>query len=473
MNKDSSHLISRLQAFLVRNDLLQSGQKLVIAVSGGMDSMVMCHALRTLAPAWSWTLAAVHFNHHLRGTESTGDEEFVRQQCMLWGIPLYLGGQEVALWSRQEGHSLESGARILRYRFLLEVLNKLGFDRLVTGHNADDQVETVLGHMLRGSGVTGLCGIPEQRGAVVRPLLFADRKTIAQYAREHEIPFREDSSNRDQRFRRNRLRHQLIPELEIHYNNRVRQGIRRLAENMVEVEAFLVDQAEKALSECQRQQSADKIILDLERFLPYFKVLKKYILRLCVRRLGYDDRILNHVMFSTILSGLERRPSSWQLHLQRDLYLWIRSDAMEVGKRFVPVQEILLPQPEKEYVLWEDWRLIISSDTVALTSICHNQDPFCVWVDGSVLHWPLRVKSICPGDRFYPLHMQGSKSVADFFIDNKVPQSERQRIPLLWSGDRLVWVGGLRLDDRFKVTPLTTAVYQLRLVKKREPEIGI
>jgi tRNA(Ile)-lysidine synthase len=435
--------------------------------------MVLCHALWKLAPAWSWTLAAAHFNHHLRGAESASDEEFVRRQCLLWGIPAYLGGQEVALWSRQEGHSLETGARILRYRFLFDVLHKLEYDRLATGHNADDQVETVLDHMLRGSGVTGLCGIPEQRGPVVRPLLFADRKAIAEYAREHEIPFREDSSNQDFYFRRNRLRHQLIPDLEIHYNNRVRRGIRRLSANMAEVEAFLLDEAEKALSECQRPSASGKIILDLERFLPYFNVLKKYILRLCVRRLGFDDRMLNHLMFSTILSVVERRPSSWQLHLQQDLFLWIRSDAIEIDNRFSPVQDFLLPQPEKEYLLWEDWRLIISSDPVDISVIRQNQDPFRVWVDGGGLRWPLCVRSMRPGDRFCPLHMQGSKSVADFFIDSKVPRSERQRIPLLWSGERLVWIGGMRLDDRFKVTPTTTTIYQLRLVKKREPEIGI
>jgi tRNA(Ile)-lysidine synthase len=473
MNKDQSPFIQRLSSHLERNDLLQSGQKLVIAVSGGMDSMVLCYALMKLAPAWSWKLAAAHFNHHLRGAESAGDEEFVRQQCLLWGLPLYLGGQEVALWSRQEGHSLESGARILRYRFLFDVLNKLGYDRLITGHNADDQVETVLDHMLRGSGVTGLCGMPGQRGAVIRPLLFAERRAIAEYAQENDIPFREDSSNQDLHFRRNRLRHQLIPDLESHYNKRVRQGIRRLAANMAEVECFLLDQAEKALLECQRPAGADKIILDLERFLPYFKVLKKYILRLCVRRLGYDDRILHHVMFSTILSGLERRPSSWQLRLQRDLYLWIRSDALEIGKSYSPLQEYVLWQPDKEYVLWEEWRLIISSDPVDVTAIRKNQDPHRVWVDGGELCWPLCVRSMRPGDRFHPLHMQGSKSVADFFIDCKVPRSDRQRIPLLWSGDRLVWVGGLRLDDRFKVTPSTTTVYQLRLVNKRDPEIGI
>ena len=465
MKNEQSQLIRHVNDFLLRTDLVRSGQKLVVAVSGGMDSMVLCHALMTLAPAWSWTLAAAHFNHHLRGAESGGDEEFVRRQCLLWGMPLYLGGQEVALWSRQEGHSLESGARILRYRFLFDLLDKLGYDRLATGHNADDQVETVLDHLLRGSGVTGLCGIPSRRGALVRPLLFADRRHIAAYAREMEIPFREDSSNRDLRFRRNRLRHQLIPELEAQYNKQVRQSFRRLAENMTEVEAYLVAEAEKAFSECLRQQTGDKIVLDLERFLPYFNILKKYTLRLCVRRLGHDDRVLNHVRFATILAGLERRPSSWQLQLDKDLYLWIRSDAIEVAQSVAELKEVWLPRPEQEYLLWGEWRLIIRSDSASLSSIRSNPDSLRIWVDGGQLHWPLCVRAVQPGDRFYPLHMRGSKSLADFFIDAKVPRSERGTIPLLWSGDRLVWVCGLRLDDRFKVTPDTTDVYQLRLVK--------
>lgn len=194
-------------------DLLPAGERVLCALSGGADSMCLLHLLLQAAPEEGFQVAAAHFNHGLRGDEAQRDEDFVRKTCARWGVPLTVGRGDVRAFARQEGQTIEEAARTMRYAFLEECAQASGCTRIATAHNADDNLETLLLHLVRGAGLHGLAGIPPRRGRLIRPLLAVSRAEIEAYLERHGVPHVEDSSNADAAFARNRLRHQVIPVL--------------------------------------------------------------------------------------------------------------------------------------------------------------------------------------------------------------------------------------------------------------------
>ena len=194
-------------------DLLPAGARVLCAVSGGADSMCLLHLLLQAAPEGGFQVEAAHFNHGLRGDEAQRDEEFVRAQCVRWQVPLTVGRGDVGDFARREGQTIEEAARTLRYAFLEERAQAAGCTHIATAHNADDNLETLLLHLVRGAGLHGLAGIPPRRGKLIRPLLAVSRREIEAYLTEHGIPHVEDSTNTDAAYARNRLRHQVIPIL--------------------------------------------------------------------------------------------------------------------------------------------------------------------------------------------------------------------------------------------------------------------
>ena len=203
----------KLRALAREYDMFPAGEAVLCAVSGGADSMCLLHLLSTLAPSWGVTLCAAHFNHQLRGEESGRDESFVREYCKSWNIPLTVGRGETRPFAEREGLSIEEAARTLRYAFLEQAAEDTGCARICTAHTADDNAETVLWNLVRGSGLQGLCGIPPRRGKIVRPLLSATRAETEGYCAAHGIAYVEDSTNADEAYTRNFLRRQVMPLL--------------------------------------------------------------------------------------------------------------------------------------------------------------------------------------------------------------------------------------------------------------------
>lgn len=425
--------------------------------------MTMLHLFLALRESWNLELTVAHVNHQLRGDESDADEMFVRTAAQQCGVPFFSMRVNTLEYAHQHGMSKQLAARELRYHFFDELRQQLHADAIATAHTADDNAETVLMNALRGSGIHGLAGIPVRRkqGNVIRPLLFAYRSEIEQYAREASVAFRRDSSNNSPAYTRNFVRLSLMPMLQEQLNVNsprqrgvnIAQSLNRLSTLMRDVEERLRIQTQAVYHQVVATNGA-ATTLHIPTFLKQSPLVQDEILLTLFRRLGIEPHA--EKIHSTLhLCGGQTGhwlslSKSLRVYRDRNHLLFDRnpqpepfSYTVEVGKdynfatfRFASRMESSVPQ----------------RFTQPLTT---------QYVDAGKLGRALVLRSWREGDWFMPLGLHGKKKLSDFFIDRKVSLTEKHRIPVLESEGAIVWVCGYRLDERFMITPHTTSTVKL------------
>jgi tRNA(Ile)-lysidine synthase len=304
--------------------------------------------------------------------------------------------------------------------------------------------------------------MPVRRGRLIRPLLFAGRARIVAYARRHGLAWREDRSNAALEFQRNRVRHRLMPLL-AEFNPQIERTLGRLAATMEEAHFYLEHRAEEALRACLHCRDRGKIILEIEPFLAYFTILQKYMLRLVLRLLDEDDRLLDQEAWKAIRQYLAGRDPRSPLRLSAAIEIWKWRDRLVVQRSPAARSPWRLPQAIGRHRLPDGGRLEIRPVRTALSTLRLNRDPAIVWIDAGRLRGPLRLRPPRPGDRFKPLGMKQETRLSKFI--GRVPPYERAGLVVLESGGRVVWLCGWRLDERFKVTEKTTTLYRLKWFK--------
>ncbi len=397
-------------------DMLQKGDTVVCAVSGGADSMALLWGLYLLREKWDITLQAAHFDHQLRGAQSQSDAEFVTRFCENYGIPLTLGTAPVKAGKK----GLEAAAREARYRFLDTLPGKIA-----TAHTADDNAETVLLHLVRGTGLKGLGGIAPINGRIIRPLLTATRPQVLAFLQEYSIPHVEDSSNGEDAFLRNRLRHHVMPLL--------KQENPRLSENLSAM-AMSLQQDAQALE----QQASGKLpeISKLRTLEP--AVRKRYVERF-LKENGVPEPERRHIELVEDLI-FSPKPSA-RANLPGGITAARNYETLTVLSRQELPEEVCLP--EKGSVRFGNF-LVTSRPA---TQIVNTKTVFTLQPQGV-----LRIRSRQPGDS---LRLSGgTKSLKKLFIDRKIPASQRDRIPVLWDDGGIVAVGGIGADEQRKAQTL-------------------
>ena len=411
-----------------RDGLFSGGGRVVCAVSGGADSMAMLWCLYSLREALGIAVSAAHFNHCLRGAESDGDEAFVRSFCAAHGIELTVGRGDVSAFATESGRSLEDAARIKRYEFL----ESLPCDWLATAHTADDNAETVLLHLLRGSGLRGLCGIPPVRGKLVRPLLSVTREEVVAYLRAEGIPWREDSTNMEDGCVRNRLRHHVLPLLKQETPD-LSQKLLRQSELLRGDDAFLEEAAQTL---CQRADAPDSYRIPPLLSAP--DALQKRALRLILRRYLPQDVSLAHIEALQALLRSER-PSAL-LSLPGGLTVRRRYDAFTVSAEEPPKlhKTPLLPG-------------VTELPELGLRITCELTEN-CEKTENTPFHFAIKYGIISGSQLFARSRESGdvltlknghTKSLKRLFIDRKIPLAERQRLAVITAGDTVLAVAGL------------------------------
>jgi len=469
MARERQQLPERVLHFIQRHHLISREQPLLVAVSGGPDSVCLIHILANLQEKLGVKLHIAHLDHQLRDADSAADAQYVSDLAQRLGIPATVEQRDVKVFKAQQHVSLEEAAREVRYAFLAQVAGSIGASRVAVGHTADDHIETILMHLIRGTGTRGLRGLepstrwpsPPSRLTVIRPLLEVSRQQTADYCHHHRLAPRLDASNLSLSPLRNRIRHQLLPLLQS-YNPRVAEALVRTARIAGDDFAYLDKEVARLWGEVtQKQEGA--IALDKKCLLELPSALKRYLLRAAIEELLGNLKDIETRHIEEIIAALTK-PAGKRISLPGGLVFSIEYDRYLLAPG--PAALSPLPVLETEFPLkipgetcLSGWR--IEATIISSEAIQDDAGGYKAYLDLDKTGDKLTVRTRRPGDRFQPLGMSQPKKLGEFMIDSKIPQSWRQRIPLVCSPQHILWVVGWRIDDRVKVTASTKQVLHL------------
>ena len=477
------------------HDLLPDGSAVLVAVSGGADSVALLDVLRQLAPAHRWRLHVAHVNHRLRGAESDADADFVAQFAARVGLPYTVDSRDVAQ-AQQDHASPENTARRLRYQTLAGIARKVEASYVALAHHEDDQAETVLLHLLRGSGLAGLAGMryaspllltddvaaaPLHRASnvensqevrkptdppitLVRPLLNVPRAELRAYCARRGLPYREDSTNETVTPQRNWLRHEVLPLLETRYPA-VARTLARASHVLAADHAYLTATAEDWLLE-HSQQSAGGVLFAHAAWRALPPAVQTAVLRCAVGRVAGHTQGLEHAHVADARATLQTGKTGVASALPGGLRCRAEHDGVWIG--YAPAQEpfasVALSIPGRTRIAPLDCSIDAVLVEPQRVNFCAEDPGKDAWIDAGLIDGPLNVRTRRPGDRFVPLGMTGAKKLQDFLVDARVSARLRDRVPLVVTeDDRIVWVAGHRSDARYRITASTRHALHLRL----------
>jgi tRNA(Ile)-lysidine synthase len=465
----SKGLLNRFHDYARRRRLFDDRSKIIVAVSGGIDSSVLLDLFVKERDTSGLSLIVAHFNYQLRGPESDGDEQHVKHRASSYGLEFYVERANTTEYARHMKLGIQEAARNLRYEFFDKLLLSSGFDRVATAHNADDNAETMLLNLFRGAGVQGLAGIPVFRPdrKIIRPLLFAPRQEIEQYAQLERISYRNDSSNSTDHYSRNYIRHHVMPLVKSQINPNLLQTLHRTAELFRELEAYLGYNARHSMDLVTTSKTADEMHLSIPRLRSAPVLVQQYVIIMAVDQ--FTRKKLDYDQVASIMNLAEGITGSW-VSLASDAVVYRDRDEL-VLRRTEPVNEFkitILPNHRYEFS-----RFRFASQVVPQSEVPNGEQENAEYVDADRIHTPdLVLRTWSEGDAFVPLGMNMKKKISDFFIDAKVPIYEKHNFPILETKEgEIVWVCGQRIDDRFKITDQTKRVLKLEFSRlPRHPD---
>jgi tRNA(Ile)-lysidine synthase len=440
-------MLEKFLRFLNEENLIRKMHPVLLAVSGGIDSVVMCD----LFSRAGITFAIAHCNFQLRGEESDGDEEFVRLLAVQYNVPFHVKHFDTRAAAAEEGVSVQMAARRLRYEWFGEVQEDNSYASVATAHHRNDEIESFFINLVRGTGIAGLKGIRARNGDIIRPLLFAYRNDIEAYASENNLEWREDSSNLSAKYLRNRIRQTIIPALkDINPNieSIIAADIRRINEVFRLLEGHIEEKKKQLIT----HQSNDVLISIplLKQLQPIHTYLFEFL-----KGYGFHESSIND-----IVTALDAEPGK-QFYSDTHRVLKDREYLVVTPIEETRLDAALIAEGQEHL----DELVKMQFQLVKRTDIESLKGPSSIaYLDKSRLQFPLVLRKWLPGDFFYPLGMRARKKLSDFFIDNKFSIAEKERTWVLVSGTDIVWVAGHRVDERYKVTDLTTDVFICKLI---------
>jgi tRNA(Ile)-lysidine synthase len=444
MELDINNILFNFRQFLKEECGCNENEFFLLAVSGGIDSMVMLD----LFHREKLNYALLHCNFQLRGVESDGDEEFIRSVAKQKGVNLYVKRFDTKKYAEKQGISIQMAARDLRYNWFHKEISRLNAGAVATAHHKDDAVETFFINLSRGTGISGLTGINSRTGNIIRPILFLSRREISLYAQVENIKWREDSSNPSVKYLRNKIRHLIISQANLvipGFSDAVFRTITQLKSTKYLLEKAASDFIKRALR--TKGDTTEIAIDEIKKASPadiiLFEVLQKY---------GF-----NYETTCQLIRALDGQPGKRFL-----------SDSYEITvDRSLIIIQPLQHMSEKAFVIPEGTTIVEFPVHLVFSMINYNENHFIpkdnhiASFDMSKLQFPLIIRNWKKGDYFYPFGMKGRKKLSDFFTDHKIPVSDKKKKWILESGGDIIWIIGMRTDERYKVTPLTQKILQI------------
>jgi len=459
--------VKRIEKTISRNQMLDSGDRVLIAVSGGADSVVLLDVLNRLKDALSLKLLVAHFDHGLRPDDDAGETRFVAALAADMDLPFVT--EKALSPPGGKGRSLEEEARDLRYEFLNHARKTHGARKIALGHTLDDQAETVIMRLLRGSGPAGLSGIPPVRNHdIIRPLIEVTRREIENYIAHRNLRHITDPSNLEKHHLRNRIRLDLLPRLKT-YQPRIVEILGQTAEIMRDETRWLEREADRWIKGHVNVLETGDPSIPVKAFGKLAAALQNQVLRQIIRRVQGGLRRI-HLSHIEAIKTLVKGRAQAQLNLPAGILVRKTYEILV----FTKTGETPLSQPHQGYQYLLGAPGVFTLDAVSCTITIEeikgktvlpggDASPWIAHLNADRIKYPLMIRSFEPGDRFVPLGMTGHKKVKDFFVDLKVPTHIRKNLPLLCQGKSPIWICGLRIDERFKVRQETREAVRISL----------
>ena len=488
-NKNIEHkIISSVSKVISFHNMLQSGDKVLVGVSGGPDSVALLHILLKFTPDFFTSIGIAHLNHSLRKHDSDNDVIFVKNIADELKIPYFTETKNTLAYQRQNRLCTEEAARQVRYNFLIQTAENNRFNKIATGHHADDNAELVLMYLLRGSGLSGLSGIPPVRTVlsgniqIIRPLINLTKLEIIDFLREKKLTYIIDKSNKDTKYLRNKIRHYLLPSLAKNYNPGIFKTLNRTSVIARSEEEWINNEIIEPLFEKVLLKELDnKIILSVEIVASLHNAAKRRIIRKSIKKVKKNLRRITFHHVESVLSLLEKKSYSWSIDLPDQIRIKRKHNFLSVSKEKKSLRSIRnnensnvlfeykIDRPTKESACFQfikEISMLLKFSEIKAVNLSdfHNISCETGYFDMELLIFPLMLQNIMHGDRFSPLGLTGTQKIKKYCIDNKIERIERNKIPILSSKGKIIWVVGHRTDNWTRITPSTRTVLKAEII---------
>ena len=456
-------------SYIQDNNLIESGDKILVAISGGPDSVCLLNILFKLKEELNIEIGAAHLNHMLRDEDAFKDEEYVKELCEKLDIPCFVKRVDIDKYSREKKLSSEMAGREARYDFFDEIIRKNGYNKVATAHNANDQAETILFRLMRGTGIEGLCGIKVYRDKIIRPILCLSRKEVEEYIDSNNLQPRIDKTNFEKIYNRNKIRLDIIPYIKDNFNEDIIQTLNRMSVLLQKDNEFIEKSAISFYKKYCIEQP-DYFIIKKEIFKEHESILTR-VIRYALAKFSktHYDFEMKHIYE---ICSLAKKNSGKFINLPNKIYaeniygdIYIKEKA---NNNNLHVQnEIIIKTKDinKKRVIFNDYTIefsVINNDL----NLDFKKDRMVKYFDFDKINDHISLRNRRNGDKIIPLGMSGNKKLKDIFIDMKIPKEDRDYIPILCFDENISWIIGIRVSEGYKVNKKTKNI--LKITAKRK-----
>ena len=453
---------------IIRYDMINTKDTVVVGVSGGHDSMCLLHVLNSIKEELDFQIVVCHINHGVRGEYALRDEMFVKEYSESLGLEFYSLRKNMNDYAKEKKISPEEAGRLIRYGFFNKVLSSYKNGKIAVAHNSNDQVETIIMRMIRGTGLDGLVGINFKVDNVIRPILNVTRDEIESYIERNNIPVVIDHTNLETDYTRNKIRLELIPYIEENFNPNFSNSILRLCENVKSEVSFLEDYTILCYNEMVINSNKDKVVLNNKKLINLDKNIKRRVIRHAIDKLTGSLQGFEMVHIDNIIDLSVKEDTGKFINLPGDLTASLDYNNLTISflkSNTIDTDYLYDLQLGKNYISSLNLEIELSIIDKEDISKFNKSKSGYIYFDFDKVKGNIKVRNRRNGDRFTPFGMTGSKKIKDFFIDEKIPRDEREKIPMLVDDENIIYVLNYRLNENYKITKVSK---KIMLVKVKE-----
>lgn len=460
-------IVDRVRSTINKYNLLQKGDKIVLGLSGGPDSVCLLHVLKQLEEEYDISIYAAHLNHQIRGIEAQKDVMYISQLCDSLGVKFFVKSINVPEYCKKHGLSIEEGARKLRYEMFYEIKQKTKSNKIAIGHNLNDQAETILMRMMRGTGLQGLKGIEYKRDeTIIRPILDIERSSIEAYCEKYNLKPRIDSTNLENIYTRNKIRLDLIPYIQENFNANVIESICRMGNNLKLDNDYIEQEGSEKFKEVSKLNNNESVEIILDKYIHLHKAIKSRIIRNSIKYILGDTNFIDQKHIEDVLDLENEGKINKKLVLPRGLFVYRNNDNILFTTEEITYEDVKFNYkvPKDGVIKIKPTGVFIEAKTMSIERFkSMKADKSSKGFDLDKFKGGIIVRNRESGDKIKLAG--GSKKLKSLFIDLKIPREERSKIPVLVDNDEVVCVGNYKISENYKIDANTKEVLKITFKK--------